>query len=84
MLTEFIEKKLKIAQYKLLKDGSYFGAIPDLAGVWANAKSLEACRAELQEVLENWLVLQLRDRRKISGFEIKKATIANLRVPANA
>ena len=71
MLTDFILKKLKIAKYKILKDGSYFGEIPGLRGVWANGGSLEACRAELQEVLEDWLVLQLRDRQKISGLEIK-------------
>jgi predicted RNase H-like HicB family nuclease len=29
--------------------------------VWANAKTLEVCRQELQEVLEDWLVVKLRD-----------------------
>ena len=80
MLTDFIVKKLKIAKYKLLKDGSYFGEIPGLSGVWANGKSLEACRAELQEVLEDWLVLKLRDRQAISGLEIKPEKIKNPRV----
>ncbi len=28
--------------------------------MYANAKTLEACRAELQEVLEGWIVLGLR------------------------
>lgn len=71
MLTDFIISKLKIAKYKLLKDGSYFGVIPGLNGVWANAKNLEDCRKELQEVLEDWLVLQLRDGQKITGFQTK-------------
>lgn len=75
MLTDFILKKLKSAKYKLLKDGSYFGSVPGIAGVWANAKTLEACRKELQEVLEDWLVLQLRDRQKISGLKISPAKI---------
>jgi predicted RNase H-like HicB family nuclease len=75
MLTEFILNKLKIAKYKILKDGSYFGAIPGVAGVWASAKTLEACRKELQEVLEDWLVLQLRDRQKISGLKISSTKI---------
>lgn len=39
MLTDFIEKKLKIAKYKLLKDGSYFGVIPGTTGVWSNVKN---------------------------------------------
>lgn len=71
MLSEYIEKKLKIAKYKLLKDGSYFGEIPGLKGVWANAKNLEDCRKELQEVLEDWLLLKVRFGEKISGFEIQ-------------
>lgn len=71
MLSEFIDKKLRIARYKLLKDGSYFGEIPGLRGVWANTKSLEDCRRQLQEVLEDWLVLKIRDGEKVSGFEFK-------------
>lgn len=71
MLTEFILNKLKSAKYKILKNGSYFGAISGAPGVWANAKTLEACREELREVLEDWLVLQIQDRQKISGLEIQ-------------
>lgn len=78
MLTEFIENKLRIAKYKLLKNGSYFAEIPGLPGVWANAKTLEGCRVELRDVLEDWLVLQLRDRKPISGFKINNAKIKNL------
>ena len=71
MLSEFIIKKLKNARYKILGDGSYFGAIPGLKGVWANANDLERCREELKEVLEDWLFLKVRDRERISGFEIR-------------
>ena len=80
MLTEFIKNKLKNAKYTILKNGSFFGTIPGIQGVWVNAKNLESCRSELQEVLEDWLVLQLRDRRKINGFSIKAAKIKNSRV----
>lgn len=68
MLTEFIEKKLKNARYKLLKDGSYFGEIPGIKGVWANAKNLEDCRKELKEVLEDWLLLKIREKESVPGF----------------
>ncbi len=68
MLTEFIEKKLKTARYKLLKDGSYFGEIPGIKGVWANDKNLEDCRKELKGVLEDWLLLKVRERENIPGF----------------
>ena len=71
MLNEFIVKKLRSARYKLLKDGSYFGAIPGFSGVWANARNLEDCRMELREVLEDWLLLKVRDHERIPGFQIK-------------
>jgi len=68
MITEFLDKKLREAQYKLLKNGTYFGEIPHLKGVWASATTLEDCRQELQEILEDWLLLKLRDGDKIPGF----------------
>ena len=71
MLSEFIAKKLKSARYKILKDGTYFGEIPGMKGVWANAGNLEVCRKELQDVLEDWLLLKVRSREKVPGFEIK-------------
>ena len=71
MLSEFILKKLREARYKFLKDGSYFGEIVGLQGVWANANNLEDCRKELQEVLEDWLLLKVRDRENVPGFRLK-------------
>ena len=71
MLTKYIRKKLQSATYKLLKDGSYFGEIRDTQGVWANSENLEDCRRELQEVLEDWLLLKVRDHETIPGFRIK-------------
>lgn len=61
MLTAYITAAMARARYKIIDDGTYFGEIPGLQGVWANAKSLEACREELQEVLEDWLIVKLRD-----------------------
>jgi len=71
MLTEFINKKLKEAQYKILKDRTYFGEIPGLKGVWASAKNLEDCRKELQEVLEDWLLLKIKTGDYVLGFRTK-------------
>ena len=71
MFSDFIENKLNRAKYKILKDGSYFGEIPGLRGVWASAKNLENCRKELREVLEDWVILKVRDKEKVPGFAIK-------------
>ncbi len=71
MLTNYISQKLAIARYKILEDGTYFGEIPGLQGVWASEKTLEKCRITLCEVLEEWLILKLQDGDKIPEFSIK-------------
>ncbi len=73
MLTEYISQKLARAQYKILKDGTYFGDIPGFQGVWASEKTLEKCRETLREVLEEWLILKLQDGDPIPDFPLIKA-----------
>ena len=68
MLTDYISQKMAQARYKILDDGSYFGGIPGLQGVWASEKTLEKCRETLREVLEEWLILKLRDGNPIPDF----------------
>lgn len=71
MITEFINKKMNGAKYKILEDGVYFGEIPALKGVWASAKNLEDCRKELQGVLEDWLLLKIKTGDSVPGMPIK-------------
>ena len=61
MITAYINEAMRRARYKILEDDTFFGEIPELQGVWANADTLEECRQELQEVLEEWLILKLRE-----------------------
>ena len=61
MLTAYIDAALRKAHHEMLPNGEgYFGAIEGFQGVWAQADTLEACREELREVLEEWIVLGLR------------------------
>jgi len=60
MLTGYIQAALRKARYELLEDDSYYGEIPGFSGVYADAGTLEACRDQLQEVLEGWILLGLR------------------------
>ena len=46
MLTRYIHEAMKLAKYKILDDGSYYGDIPGFRGVLANADNLEECRHE--------------------------------------
>jgi predicted RNase H-like HicB family nuclease len=60
MLTEYIQAAMRRARYKILpEDGSFYGEVPGLEGVWAQADTLETCRDELEDVLEEWIVLSL-------------------------
>ena len=61
MLTRYIQEAMRRVQFKTLADGSCFGEIPSLAGVWANESNPDQCREVLQEVLEEWLILKIRD-----------------------
>jgi len=74
MLMAYINAAMCKAHYEMLPDGEgYFGSIEELQGVWANADPLEACREELQEVLEEWIVLSLRKRHhlpEIDGYSL--------------
>ena len=65
MLTRYIQEAMRKAQYKILEDRKYFGEIPGLDGVWAGERTLDRCREVLQEVLEEWLVLKIRDHDPI-------------------
>ncbi|MDF5723363.1 MAG: type II toxin-antitoxin system HicB family antitoxin [Rhizonema sp. PD37] len=60
MLTHYIDLAMHKANYELLEDGTFYGEIPDCRGVWANAQTLEACREDLQDALEGWIILGLR------------------------
>lgn len=84
MLSQYIQKKLKEARYKILKDGVYFGEIPCLRGVWANAKSLEDCREELQSALEDWLLFKLKEGDTIPGLRIGVDQRRLVRIPTYA
>jgi predicted RNase H-like HicB family nuclease len=76
MLTQYMAKALERAEYKQLDDGTWFAEIPGFTGVWANAPTVEACRRELLEVLEEWLLLKLRDQDPIPAVEGLKIKIA--------
>jgi predicted RNase H-like HicB family nuclease len=76
MLTEYINAAMRHARYEILpEDGGYYGEIPELPGVWANADTLEACREELREVLEDWIALGLAQGSPIPPIDGVAITI---------
>jgi predicted RNase H-like HicB family nuclease len=65
MLTDYIQRAMAKAHYELMENGRYFASIPGFDGVWAQAKTLETCRTELQNTLEDWLLLGLQLGHKL-------------------
>lgn len=60
MLNKYIQKALRQAKYEILSDdNSFYGEISGFQGVYANAATLEDCRDELAEVLEEWIFFRL-------------------------
>lgn len=75
VLSAFVAAAMAEARYKALDDGTFFGEIPPCPGVWANESTLERCREVLQEVLEEWLILKLRDRDplpRLGGIDLER------------
>lgn len=74
MLTKYIQAAMRHAHYEILPDsGEFYGEIPDCPGVWAAADTLEDCRQELEEVLEEWILIRLHDSLSlpvIDGIEL--------------
>lgn len=51
---------MRHAHYEIWpEEGAIFGTIPGFQGVWAKASTVEECRQELQEVLEEWLIFRI-------------------------
>jgi predicted RNase H-like HicB family nuclease len=76
MLTEYIHSAMSHAHYELAEDGRFFGTISKCKGLWAEGKTLEECREELQSTLEDWLVLGLQlghDLPVIDGINLNRS-----------
>lgn len=80
MLLDYIEAALHHARYEILpEDGKYYGEIPECNGVYAHAHTLEDCRDELQEVLEEWILFRVHKNLslpEINGIKLSIKEVA--------
>ena len=60
MFSEYIHAALMQAEYDTLEDGSFVATVPGLQGVIAVGDTLEECRMDLIEVIEEWIVARLQ------------------------
>jgi len=80
MLLRYMEAAMREAHYEILgEEAGFYGEIPACQGVFANAETLEACRDQLAEVLEDWVLLRVSRNLElpiIDGAEIRLREIA--------
>jgi len=80
MLTEYIKAAMGHAKYEILQDdGTYYGEIPGFDGANANANTLEQCRLQLEEVLEEWILFRVYKNLSlpvVDGIELKVREVA--------
>ena len=76
MLLEYIQAGLRHAKYEILADdGSYYGEIHECNGVYANARTLEECRDQLAEVLEEWVLFRVHRNLGLTIIDSIELTI---------
>ena len=59
MITRYVARALKRAQYRLLEDGTFAATVRGLRGVIATGGTLEQCRATLADVVEEWVLVRV-------------------------
>jgi predicted RNase H-like HicB family nuclease len=63
MLSDYIRTVMAHAQYQAKpKDDAVYGEIPGFEGVCAQAETLEICRHDLSEALEEWIFFRVSRR----------------------
>lgn len=61
MIVEYLNAALERAHYEMIEDEEpFYGEIPGLDGVWATGSTLEECRRNLTQAVEDWLLLGIR------------------------
>ncbi|WP_331456193.1 type II toxin-antitoxin system HicB family antitoxin [Methanosarcina siciliae] len=61
-LIKFTQTALEKAKYEIIDNiEPYYGEVSELEGVWATGKTLEECRKNLEEVIDEWINFRLRN-----------------------
>ena len=60
MFLEYIKAALRRAKYETLENGSYMATVEGLRGVIATGETIEGCREDLSEAIEEWIAIRLQ------------------------
>ncbi|MGB3204193.1 MAG: type II toxin-antitoxin system HicB family antitoxin [Crinalium sp.] len=70
MIQQYLQKAMSAAHYEMLEnDEGFYGEIIGANGVWATGTTLEDCRRELLEVLEEWIILGIARGHQLPEFD---------------
>jgi len=59
VILKYIDKALRRAKYTQPDPGVYCATVPGLRGVIATAMTLENCRDQLAEIIEEWVLVRV-------------------------
>ena len=80
MLTRYLQSALRRATYEFHEENlRFYGELPDCPGVYATGDTLEACREELAEVLDEWVLFRVSRNLPLpvlDGIELKIRAVA--------
>jgi len=62
LITDYINEALHRARYFVVDGDTFCGTVPGLPGVIATGATLEACRDQLAEVVEEWVLVRVSQR----------------------
>ena len=64
MITRYVDRALRRAKYRQV-DGLYCATVPGLRGIIATGATLEKCRDQLAEIVEEWVLVRVARRLPI-------------------
>jgi len=60
MLIQYIQTALDRAHYEMIDDEEpFYAEVAGLEGVWATGRTLEECRRNLADAIEDWLLFSI-------------------------
>jgi predicted RNase H-like HicB family nuclease len=79
VIREYVEAAMKKARYEFLPESKlFYGEIPGLRGVYAYADTLEECKKELEEVLEEWILVRVSKGLQIPEVDGVKIEVSEV------
>lgn len=70
MLLRYLQTALDRAQYEIIEDEEpFYGEVRELEGVWATGETLEICRRNLAEAIEDWLLFSIAKELPVPSLD---------------